>query len=305
MNTIEVHHLTKGFASTLAVDDLSFTVEAGTVTGFLGRNGAGKTTTLRALLGLVTPNAGSATILGRRYAELRRPQHSVGAVLDASSFHPGRRARDHLLIAATAGQIPVRRVDETLELVGLSDAATRRVGAFSLGMRQRLGLATALLGDPGVLVLDEPANGLDPDGIRWLRRLIVDLAGEGRTVLVSSHLLAEVANTVDHVVIIDRGSHVATATIAELTEGRASGVRVRTPMTGALVDALVRDGLEAVVDGPDSVVVRGRRADPHTVGRVVAAAGIVVSELRALDADLEDAFFALTGQPTDLQEMTR
>jgi ABC-2 type transport system ATP-binding protein len=299
MTAIEVNHLSKRFGSTAAVDDLSFTVEAGTVTGFLGRNGAGKTTTLRVLLGLVTPTSGSATILGQRYDELRFPLHHVGAVLDSSSFHPGRRAREHLAIVAAAGRIPARRVDEALELVGLGDVATRRVGGFSLGMRQRLGLATALLGDPGILVLDEPANGLDPDGIRWLRRLIVDLGQEGRTVLVSSHLLGEVANTVDHVVIIDRGRHVMSATIDELTAGRARGVRVRTPMTGALIEALVAEGLEPVVDGPDTVVARGARADPATVGRIVAAAGVVVFELRALDSELEDAFFDLTMTPPE------
>ena len=294
MSAIEVHHLSKRFGSTVALDDLNFDVDAGTVTGFLGRNGAGKTTTLRTLLGLVRPTSGSAKILGRRYDELSYPLQHVGAVFDASSFHPGRRARDHLAIVAIAGRIPLRRVDETLELVGLTDVATRRVSGFSLGMRQRLGLATALLGDPDIIILDEPANGLDPDGIRWLRHLIIHLGQEGRTVLVSSHVLAEVATTVDHVVIIDRGRHITTATVDELTARRASGVRVRTPAQSALIDALRAQGLDAVVDGPDAIVVRGHHADPETVGRIVARAGIVVHELRALQGDLEDAFFDLT-----------
>src|SRR5690554_3360108 len=202
---VEVRGLTKTFGSVRAVDDLSFTVQPGRVTGFLGPNGAGKTTTLRILLGLVNATSGSATIAGRTYRELTEPTRVVGAALEAASFHPGRTARDHLLSLAPQASASARRVDEVLELVGLTEAAKRRVGGFSLGMRQRLALATTLLGDPRVLVLDEPANGLDPEGIAWLRALLRHLASEGRTVLVSSHVLSEVQQTVDDVVIISQG----------------------------------------------------------------------------------------------------
>jgi len=219
MPLIEVHGLTKRFGKVLAVDRLSFTVEAGTVVGFLGPNGAGKTTTLRMLLGLVRPDAGRATINGKAYRDLPEPLHQVGAVLEASSFYPGRTARSHLRVQALLSQSDPSRVDDVLELTGLTGAAGRRIGGFSLGMRQRLGLATALLADPEVLILDEPTNGLDPDGVRWLRDLLRGLAAEGQTVLVSSHLLAEVAQTVDSAVILDHGRLIAQASLAELTAG--------------------------------------------------------------------------------------
>jgi ABC-2 type transport system ATP-binding protein len=219
MPVIEISGLTKRFADVTAVDQVSFAVDRGSVTGFLGPNGAGKTTTLRMLLGLVTPTGGSATINGRPYRELPAPLHAVGAALESSSAYPGRTARSHLRIAALAGGAGRRRVEEVLDLTGLADAAGRRVGRFSLGMKQRLGLATALLCDPEILILDEPANGLDPEGVRWLRQLLRRLAGEGRTVLVSSHILAEVAQTVDRVVILDHGRLVTAATLAELTAG--------------------------------------------------------------------------------------
>jgi ABC-2 type transport system ATP-binding protein len=219
MSVIEVRGLTKRYGRVLAVDHLSFEVERGTVTGFLGSNGAGKTTTLRMLLGLVRPDAGTATINGRPYRDLAEPLHQVGAVLDASSYYPGRTARNHLRIQAIAGQADPSRVDDVLELAGLAGAADRRIGGFSLGMRQRLGLATALLTDPEVLILDEPANGLDPEGIHWLRDLVRDLAADGGAVLISSHILAEVAQTVDSVVILDRGRLVAQSSLADLTAG--------------------------------------------------------------------------------------
>jgi ABC-2 type transport system ATP-binding protein len=219
MSVIEVRGLTKRFGPVLAVDQLSFEVEAGEVVGFLGPNGAGKTTTLRMLLGLVRPDAGTATINGQAYQDLPEPLHQVGAVLEASGFHPGRTARNHLRIQALAGQADPSRVGDVLTLTGLTDAADRRVGGFSLGMRQRLGLATALLTDPELLILDEPANGLDPEGVRWLRDLLRGMAAEGATVLVSSHILAEVAHTVDSVVILDRGRLVAQSSLAELTIG--------------------------------------------------------------------------------------
>jgi ABC-2 type transport system ATP-binding protein len=221
MAIIEVRRLAKRFGSVAAVSDLSFEVKAGTVTGFLGPNGAGKTTTLRMLLGLVTPDAGTATINGHAYRELPDPLHEVGAVLEASSFHPGRTARAHLRIQAAAANVDPSRVDDVLDVVQLADAAGRRVGGFSLGMRQRLGLATALLADPEVLILDEPANGLDPEGVRWLRDLLRGFAAEGGTVVVSSHLLAEVAQTVGSVVILDHGRLVAQGPVAELTAGGA------------------------------------------------------------------------------------
>ena len=202
---IEVDHLTKRFRNTLAVDDLSFNVREGSITGFLGPNGAGKTTTLRVVLGLVRPTSGSARILGHPYRALETPTSEVGAVLEASSFHPGRSGRNHLRVVGAASGLPRSRVDEVLEIVGLSGDAGRRVGGYSLGMRQRLSLAAALLGDPRVFVLDEPANGLDPQGIRWLRELLQSLAREGRTILISSHVLAEVEQIVDEVVIIHRG----------------------------------------------------------------------------------------------------
>jgi ABC-2 type transport system ATP-binding protein len=202
---VSVRGLSKHFGRVRAVDDVTFEVPPGRVTGFLGPNGAGKTTTLRMMLGLVRPSAGEALIGGRRYDELAAPRQMVGAVLEATGFHPGRRGRDHLRIAAQVAGLPVSRVDEVLDQVGLTDAAARRVGGYSLGMRQRLGLAAALLGDPWLLILDEPANGLDPAGMAWLRALLRDLAGEGRTVIISSHLLSEVAQTVDHVVIVGQG----------------------------------------------------------------------------------------------------
>jgi len=219
MTVIEAQGLTKRFGDVLAVDDVSFEVERGTVTGFLGPNGAGKTTTLRMLLGLVKPTAGRATIGGRRYGDLPEPLHVVGAVLEASSFHPSRTARDHLRIQALAGGVAPGRIGEVLELVDLAGAADRRVGGFSLGMRQRLGLATALLCEPELLILDEPANGLDPEGVRWLRDLLRGLADDGRTVLVSSHILAEVAQTVDSVVILDHGRLVTQSSLDRLTGG--------------------------------------------------------------------------------------
>jgi ABC-2 type transport system ATP-binding protein len=229
MAVIEIAGLTKRFGGLTAVDHVSFTVSRGSVTGFLGPNGAGKTTTLRMLLGLVTPTEGTATINGHRYRDLPAPLHAVGAALESSSAYPGRTARSHLRIAALAGDAPGRRVDEVLGLVDLADAAGRRVGQFSLGMRQRLALATALLCDPEILILDEPANGLDPEGVRWLRQLLQRLAADGRTVLVSSHILAEVAQTVDAVVILDHGRLVTQSTVAELTAG-----------SGSLEDAFLR-----------------------------------------------------------------
>ena len=294
MEPIVIEGLTKRYGPVLAVDDLSFSVPAGRVTGFLGPNGAGKTTTLRILLGLVHPTSGSASVNGRPYAQLAEPARDVGAVLEATSFHPGRRARDHVRILATAARIPLSRVDDALDRVGLDRAAHRRVGGFSLGMQQRLGLAAALLGDPAVLVLDEPTNGLDPDGVRWLRGLMRQLAGEGRTVLVSSHLLSEVAQTVDDVVIIASGRLVAQGPIADVAKRAASQftVLLRTPEPAEAQRVLAAADLAVSVDGDGALVVSG--ATPDAVGRVVAQAGLTLYEMRPLDRTLEDVFLELT-----------
>jgi ABC-2 type transport system ATP-binding protein len=301
-SVIEVRVLTKRFGEVLAVDQLSFTVERGTVTGFLGPNGAGKTTTLRMLLGLVTPSSGTAVINGRPYRELPEPRHVVGAVLEASNPYPGRTAVNHLRIEALAGDAPRARVDEVLDMVGLTAAAGRRVGQYSLGMRQRLGLATALLCDPEILILDEPANGLDPEGVHWLRRLLRRLADEGRTVLVSSHILAEVAQTVDSVVIMNHGQLVTKARLDELTEHATQVIRVRTPRPAQLAALLAENGAGARLAGPDRLEVTG--ASGETIGTVAAEAAIPIYETTAEAADLEDVFLLLTGNLTD-QEAVR
>ena len=292
MASIAVERLTKRFGPVLAVDELTFEIDSGTVTGFLGPNGAGKTTTLRMLLGLVTPSSGSATIGGVAYRDLAHPVRHVGAVLEASSFHPARRAHDHLRVLAIAAGIPDRRVEEVLARVGLSDAAGRRVGGFSLGMRQRLGLAAALLGDPEVLILDEPANGLDPEGVHWLRGFLRSFADQGRTVLVSSHLLAEVAQTVDHVVIIARGRLVTESSLVDLTDRVTSAVRIRTPQAQALKDLLNAQGVAARITSADHVLATGK--SPEMVGEAAAAAGIVLYELTSEHSNLEETFLELT-----------
>ena len=291
---IEVSGLTKVFGGTVkAVDDLSFSVEPGSVTGFLGPNGAGKTTTLRCLLGLVAPTAGRATIGGRGYDQLGAPTREVGALLEASSFHPARSGRNHLRIYAAAGRIPDRRVDEVLDQVGLAPAAKRKVRGYSLGMRQRLGLATALLGNPKVLVLDEPANGLDPEGIAWLRSFLRQMAAaEGRTILVSSHVLSEVEQTVDRVVIINRGRLVRQGTLAELGDGHGNGVLVRSPQVEALTEVLA--GKAASVQRTDSTALRVAGLDAAEIGHLAFVAGVELHELTIQRSDLEEVFLALT-----------
>jgi ABC-2 type transport system ATP-binding protein len=294
---IEIQSLSKRYGSTVAVDDLSFSVPPGSVLGFLGPNGAGKTTTLRMLLGLAQPNAGSATIDGREYARLENPTATVGAVLDTSGFHPGRRGRNHLRALARAAAIPVGRVDEMLALVELESAGGQRVKGYSTGMKQRLNLAGALLGDPQVLVLDEPANGLDPQGIRWLRDFLRSLAAEGRTVLVSSHVLAEVAQTVDEVVVIHKGRLRAHSTLEELTSrGEGGGaVRVRSPQAERLAEALRGAGGAVEPSGPDLLVVR--RASSVEVGELAAREGIVLHELTGTEQpSLEDVFLEMTSE---------
>jgi ABC-2 type transport system ATP-binding protein len=300
MNTISFHKLTKRYGPVLAVDDLSFDVPPGRVTGFLGPNGSGKTTTLRILLGLAAPTSGTATIAGLPYHQLPDPMRRVGAALDSNTFHPGRSAAQHLRIITTAAGLPPRRVDEVLDLVGLSDAAGRKVGGFSLGMRQRLSLAGALLGNPRVLVLDEPLNGLDPDGIRWIRGLLRSLAAGDRTVLVSSHLLSEVAQTVDDVVVVSRGRLVAQATLAELT-ARTSVIRARTPDASRLLEVLRAAGIQVRL--VDHSTVEARPATADAVGLAAAQAGLPIFELSRHDEDLESLFFDLVQQNHQNQEI--
>jgi ABC-2 type transport system ATP-binding protein len=293
---IEVESLSKRFGKTQAVAGLSFRVEPGTITGFLGPNGAGKSTTLRSILDLVHPDSGQTRVLGVPYRRLDRPLHRVGAVLEASEVHPGRNGRNHLRVLAAAAGLPRSRVEEVLSLVELSAGAKRRVKGYSLGMRQRLGLAAALLGDPEVLVLDEPANGLDPAGIRWLRDLLRSLAAEGRTILVSSHVLAEVAQTVDRVVIIHRGKLVRQAPITEVLAGARGGTVVSSPELGRLRRVLADAGGDSgdSWDGHSMVV----SVPPERVGELAAANGIVLHELRREQGTLEEVFLELTGGET-------
>jgi ABC-2 type transport system ATP-binding protein len=291
---IQVENLTKRYRKTVAVDDLSFKIREGAITGFLGPNGAGKTTTLRVILGLVHPTAGRATVTGRLYRHLESPTRQVGAVLEATDFHPGRSGRNHLRVLAAATGIPRSRVEEVLEVVDLQDAAGRRAGGYSLGMRQRLSLAGALLGDPRILVLDEPANGLDPQGIRWLREFLRSLAAEGRTIFISSHVLAEVEQIVDEVVIIHRGKFVVQSTTAELVARAAGGIRARSPQADQLRAALEEAGVKVASSEGDLLTL----ADATTaqVGEIAAAKGIVLHELVAESSSLEQAFLDLTSQ---------
>lgn len=292
---IVVADLTKVFGGRIrAVDGLSFTVEPGSVTAFLGPNGAGKTTTLRMLLGLVRPTSGIATIGGRPYHDIPDPTRMVGAGLEAAGFHPARTGRNHLRILCRAAGLPERRADEVLHLVGLHDAARRKVRSYSLGMRQRLGLATALLGDPRVLILDEPANGLDPDGIRWQRGFFRHLADQGRTVLISSHQLNEVQEIADRVVILNRGRLVRSGSIDELTAGTGT-VLVRTPAADRLAAALAEAGAHA--QRVDPVTLRIAGAPLAQVGHIAFAAGVELHELSEQRYGLEELFFALTGGP--------
>ena len=298
MTSIQIHGLTKRFGDVVAVDNLSFEVAQGSITGFLGPNGAGKTTTLRMLLGLIEPTAGSATIAGKRYRDLVDPFRHVGAVLESTSFHPGRRARDHLRVLCVAAGLPVARADEVIDEVGLADVGDRRVKGFSLGMRQRLGLAAALLGEPEVLILDEPANGLDPEGVHWLRKFLRDYAGEGRSVLVSSHLLAEIAQTVDDVVIVAKGRLVTQSSLADLAGSTKPGVWVRTPQSQELCKALASKGITAEVQSAETLVAL--ETTTEAVGIAAAGAGVVIFEMTAQHFDLEEFFLDLTTSNTNL-----
>jgi ABC-2 type transport system ATP-binding protein len=295
VSVVQVESLTKRFGAVTAVDGVSFEVRPGAVTGFLGPNGAGKTTTLRMVLGLARPTSGRATVKGVAYRQLDDPAGTVGAVLERSAFHPGRRARDHLRVIARAAGIPEARVGEVLDQVGLTEAAHRRAGQYSLGMRQRLALATALLGDPEVLILDEPANGLDPQGIRWLREFLRWYASSGRAVLVSSHVLAEVSQTADEAIVIHRGRIVAQGAIGELTAGQAGAVDVRSPGADKLAEALRARGHGVERDGDDALKVSG--ASPAEIGDLALAEGVALHGLTERVASLEDVFLELTGGP--------
>ncbi|KRE27707.1 ABC transporter ATP-binding protein [Mycobacterium sp. Soil538] len=288
---IELDALTKTFGATRAVDGLTCTVEPGVVTGFLGPNGAGKTTTMRMILGLDRPTSGTARIDGRSYRDLTHPLRTVGALLDARQVHPNRSARHHLRWIAASNRIPARRVDEVLDMVGMTPAAGTKAGALSLGMSQRLGIAAALIGDPPVLLFDEPVNGLDPEGIHWVRSLMRTLAGEGRTVFVSSHLLSEMADTADRLVVIGRGKLIASTTVGEFVGRSGGGVLVRSPQAGALRAALTAEGMTVTGDGEALLVAH---ATTEAVGELAARHAIVVHELRLEQASLEQAYLSST-----------
>ena len=314
---IEANGLVKRYGSTTAVNDLSFSIRPGLVTGFLGPNGAGKTTTMRMILGLDAPTQGSVTVDGRSYRDLPAPMHEVGALLDAKAVHGGRRAFDHLLCLAQSNGIPRSRVDEVLRIVGLEDVARRRAKGFSLGMSQRLGIASALLGDPAVFIFDEPVNGLDPDGIHWVRTLMRTLAAEGRTVLVSSHLMSEMALTADHLLVIGKGRLIADTSMDEFVQSSSQhSVHVRSPQAAELATlcreagATVRAGSSAPAatapvagpdagTGPDVIEITGM--DSAEVGRLAAAHGIVLFELIPVKASLEEAFMELTRDSVEYQ----
>jgi ABC-2 type transport system ATP-binding protein len=296
---IEARGLTKRFGDKLAVDQLSFTVEPGRITGFLGPNGAGKTTTMRLILGLDHPTGGSVTVNGREFPHSARPMREVGALLDAKAVHGGRSAYNHLLCLAQTNGLPRRRAGEALELVGLTGVAGKRSKGFSLGMGQRLGIAAALLGDPAILMFDEPVNGLDPEGIMWIRTLMKQLAGEGRTVFVSSHLMSEMENTADHLIVIGRGRLIADCSVAEFIERNSvQAVRVRTPQPDALVAAIRRAGGEVAATG-EAIVIHGLAADK--VGDLAYENGIRLHELAMAQASLEEAFMELTAASVEFR----
>jgi ABC-2 type transport system ATP-binding protein len=295
---IEVRGLTKRYGEKVAVNDLTFGIEPGKVTGFLGPNGAGKTTTMRLILGLDYPDAGTVSVDGQRYSGLANPMREVGALLDATAVHGGRSAYNHLLCLAQTNNLPRKRVDEVLDLVGLSEVARKRSKGFSLGMSQRLGIAATMLGDPKVLMFDEPVNGLDPEGILWIRNLMKALAAEGRTVFVSSHLMSEMENTAEHLIVIGKGKLIADCTMNEFI-ARSSGAaaRVRTPCPDQLALALPAQGGKAAADGDGTLLVRGLTTE--AIGDVAFEQGIRVHELSALRASLEEAFMELTADSVE------
>jgi ABC-2 type transport system ATP-binding protein len=295
---IHAENLTKHFGETVAVDDVSFTVLPGRVTGFLGPNGAGKSTTMRMILGLDQPTKGTVTVNGCSYGELGAPLRAVGALLDAKAIDGGRSAANHLLWLAASNRIDRRRVSEVLDTVGLSDVAGHRVGTFSLGMNQRLGIAAALLGDPETLIFDEPINGLDPDGILWIRNLMKSLASEGRTVFLSSHLMSEMAQTAEHLLVIGRGRIIADASVEEIIAGNtSSSVRVRAPRQAELATLLARQGARVEATNDGAITVTG--LDSTAIGGLAASNHIALSELIPEGATLEEAFLELTHNETD------
>ncbi|WP_027941948.1 ATP-binding cassette domain-containing protein [Amycolatopsis taiwanensis] len=296
--TIEVSGLRKRFGTTQALDGMSFTVPPGRVTGFVGPNGAGKSTTIRVILGLDTPDEGHALVGGVRYKRLHRPLRHVGALVDAAALQPSRTGRNHLLWLARSQNMSARRVDEVIDLVGLAGAARRKAGGFSLGMRQRLGIAAAMLGDPPALILDEPFNGMDPEGIIWIRHLLRSLAAEGRAVLVSSHLMGELQDTADQVVVVGRGRVLADAPVAELVARASSDqVLLRTPEPSEAAGALHRAGLRATVTDQNTVVIAGAAA--QRIVAVLSQAGVSFSEVTTQRATLEDVYLQLTGDETE------
>jgi ABC-2 type transport system ATP-binding protein len=296
--TIEVRGLTKRYGSTAAVDDLSFTVLPGQVTGFVGPNGAGKSTTMRMILGLDRPDGGTALVSGQRYQELRTPLCQVGAMLDAATLHPGRRARDHLLWLAHANGIPVKRVDQVIETVGLTTVAKRKAGAFSLGMRQRLGIAGALLGDPPMLIFDEPVNGLDPEGIAWIRGLLRSLAAEGRAVLISSHLMSELEDSADHLLVIGRGRLIADASVRELLASVSGGrVELRTVQRQEAMTVLAHAGATVAATGQDTIIVSGLPAEK--IITLLTSEGVSFTGVNEHRASLEEAYMEVTKDAVD------
>ena len=300
---IEARGLSKRYGDKLALDDVSFTVRPGMVTGFLGPNGAGKSTTMRLILGLDAPTSGSVTVNGKPFAEHARPLHEVGALLEARAIHTGRSARNHLLAMAATTGISRARVDEVIDMVGLRDVAAKRAGGFSLGMGQRLGIANALLGDPKTLILDEPVNGLDPDGIRWIRNLLRDLADQGRTVFLSSHLMSEMALTADHVIVVGKGRLLRDQPMAEfIADASTNTVHVRSPQALELARVLTRDGASVVTHGGGVLDVQGRTSDQ--IGTVAAARGFTLYELSPQAASLEEAYMTLTENAVDYRSTT-
>jgi ABC-2 type transport system ATP-binding protein len=289
---IKIDHLTKRYANTVAVDDLDFEVQPGVVTGFLGPNGSGKSTTMRIILGLDHPSKGRATINGKRYADLKAPLHEVGALLDAKAVHPGRTARNHLRALAASNQIKKSRVDEVLEFVGISSVANKKVGNFSLGMSQRLGIAGALIGDPGVLLFDEPVNGLDPEGIRWIRDFFRTLANEGRTVFVSSHLMSEMAVSADQIIVIGRGKLITSGSVDDLTKTAEGTVLVRGSDHAHLTSVLTAQHAVVHDSNDNGLTVGGLTSDQ--IGQIAFDAGITLFELTPQRASLEEVFMDLT-----------
>ncbi len=295
---IEAHELTKRYGSTTAVDHMSFTVRPGRVTGFLGPNGAGKSTTMRMIVGLDRPSGGTVTVNGRQYAQHRAPLHEVGVLLDAKAVHTGRTARNHLRAMAATHGISTKRVDEVIEMTGLGSVADKRVGGFSLGMGQRLGIASALLGDPETLILDEPVNGLDPEGVLWVRTLTKYLASQGRTIFLSSHLMSEMALTADHLIVVGRGRVLADAPVAEVVAGaHGSKVRVRSPRADRLEELLRRSGAGVIATESGLLEVTGRSA--AQIGDTAAEAGLPLHELTTVTSSLEDAYLQLTADEVE------